>query len=101
MPTSSANAALQNVRYPQIISNLTEISFATVLHHAGPANDFQVGDLRQLGQYVVLQTIGKGRVLFLLAQVFKRENGDSSWYWLPNQLTFPHNPACRCRQSNQ
>src|SRR5439155_20030072 len=59
MCSGSADAALQNVRHPQIISDLTEISFAAVLHHAGPANHFEVGDLCQLGQDVVLHTIGK------------------------------------------
>src|SRR6266568_3764339 len=65
MRAGSADAAFQNMRYSQIISNLTDISFATVLHHAGPADDFKIGDLRQLGQNVVLHTIGKGGVLFL------------------------------------
>ena len=77
MRAGSADAAFQNMRYAQIISDLTEISFATVIHHTGPADDFQIGDLRQLGQNVVLHTIDKRRVFFLLAQIFKRQNGDS------------------------
>src|SRR6266498_5216801 len=77
MRTGPADAALQNVRYPQLVTDLTEISFATVIHHAGPADDFEIGDLRQLGQNVVLNTVGKGWVLFLLAQVFKWQYGNS------------------------
>ena len=57
MRAGSADAALQNMRYPQIISDLAEISFAAIFHHTGPADDFQIGDLRQLGQNVVLHTI--------------------------------------------
>ena len=68
MRARSANAALQHMRYAQIISDLTQISFATIIHHTGPADDFQIGDLRQLGQNVVLHTIGEGSgVFFLLA----------------------------------
>ena len=66
------------MRHAQLIADLAHISFAAIFHHAGPADDFQIGDLRQLGQNVVLHTIGKGRVFFLLAQIFKRQNGDSS-----------------------
>src|SRR5215467_2271870 len=87
----SADTTLQNMRYSQIISDLTKISFATVLHHAGPADDFQVANLCQLGQNVVLYAIGKGSVLFLLTQIFKRQNGDSSGYRLSSQFTFPNN----------
>ena len=63
MRAGSADAALQNVRYAQIISDLTHISFATVIHHTRPADDFQIGDPRQLGQNVVLHAIDEGRVV--------------------------------------
>src|SRR5205814_1883027 len=52
MRAGPADAALQNMRYPQLVTDLTEISFATVVHHTGPADDFQVGDLGQLRQNV-------------------------------------------------
>src|SRR6059058_5664029 len=54
MRAGSADAAFENMRYSQIISNLTEISFPTVLHYASPADDFEVTDLRQPRQNVVL-----------------------------------------------
>src|SRR6184192_2127252 len=97
----SADAAFQDMRYSQIISNLTEISFAAIFHHAGPADDFQVADLRQLGQDVILHTISKRAVFLLLTQIFKRQNSDSSCYRLPDQFTFPSDPASSCRQTNQ
>ena len=40
MRAGSADAALQNMRYAQIISDLTEISFATVIHDTRSADDF-------------------------------------------------------------
>src|SRR5439155_23566868 len=80
MRAGPADAALQNVRYPQLVTDLAHIPFAAVIHHTRPADDFEAGNLRQLGQNVVLNTVGKGCVLFLLAQVFKRQDGDSSCY---------------------
>src|SRR5207249_8630103 len=91
----------QNMRYPQIISDLTEISLATVIHHAGPANDFQVGDCRQLGQNVVLHTINERRLFFLLAQIFKREDGNSVRQGTRHKFTFPNDPASSCCQRDQ
>ena len=89
------------MRDSQLVPDLAHISFAAVVHHAGPADDFEIGDLRQLGQNVVLHTIGKDRVFFLVAQIFKRKNGDSSCYRLPDQFTFPNDPARSCCQSDQ
>ncbi len=66
------------MRDSQLVPDLAYIPFAAIVHHAGPTDHFQIGDLRQLGQNVVLHTIGKERVLFLVAQVFKWQNGDSS-----------------------
>src|SRR5436190_21195684 len=85
----SADAAFQDMRYSQIISNLTEISFAAIFHHAGPPNDVQVADLRQLGQDVILHTISKRAIFLLLAEVFKRKNGDSRCWRLPDKFPIP------------
>lgn len=68
-----ADAALQNVRYAQIITDLADIPFTAIIHHAGSADHFQIGDPRQLGQNVVLDTLDEGTSIFsLLAQIFKR-----------------------------
>ena len=58
--TAPADAAFQNVRHAKLIADLADISFAAIFHDTGPADDFQIGDLRQLGQNVVLHAIGKG-----------------------------------------
>ena len=101
MCAGPADAALQNVRYPQLVTDLAHISFAAVLHDTRPADDFQVSDLRQLGQNVVLHAVGKSRVLFLLAEVFKRKDGDPGCYRLPDQFAFRNDPAARRCKSNQ
>src|SRR5213075_297920 len=36
------------MRYPKRIANLAHISFTAIFHHACPADDFEIGDLRQL-----------------------------------------------------
>src|SRR5437762_2891842 len=97
----SADAAFQDMRYTQIISNLTEISFAAIFHHTRSADDFQVADLRQLGQDVILHTISKRAIFLLLTEVFKRQNGYSSCWRLPDQFALPHDPASGRSQTNQ
>src|SRR5437762_13875529 len=53
----SADTAFQDMRYSQIISDLTEISFVAIFHHTGPVDYFQFADLRQLGLNYVLPII--------------------------------------------
>src|SRR5437773_6437800 len=101
MRAGSADAAFQNMRYTQVISDLTEISFSTVIHDTRPADDFEIGDFRQLRQEVVLHAIDKRRIAFVIAQIFKRKNGDSSRYRMPDQFAFPNDPASGCRQSDE
>src|SRR5213596_2273295 len=82
MRAGSADAAFQNMRYPQIISDLTEISLATVIHDARPADDFEIGDPRELREDIVLHAIDKRRIAFVVAQIFKRENGKSDAFFV-------------------
>src|SRR6266446_1742072 len=83
--TAPANTSLQHMRYSQLVTDLPHIPLAAVIHHAGPADDFQIGDLRQLGQNVVLHTISERRVFSFLAKIFKWQNGDSSCYRMTDQ----------------
>src|SRR5437867_10953166 len=101
MRAGSADAAFQNMRYPQIISDLTEISLATVIHDAGPADDFEIGDPRELREDIVLHAIDKRRIAFVVAQIFKRENGNPVRQGTRDKFTFPNNPARSCRQCHQ
>ncbi len=73
-----ADAAFQYVGCAQLIADLTRIVLAAIFHHASAADDLESGNLRQLRQKVVLNTVGKGGVLFVVAQVFKRKHRDSS-----------------------
>ena len=96
MRAGSADAAFQNMRYTQIITDLTEISFATVIHDTGPADDFEVSNPRQLGQKVVLNAIDERPAFLLVAEIFKRQNRDPSCHRMTDKFTFPNVPSdCR------
>src|SRR5437868_6653174 len=102
MRARSADAAFQNMRYPQIISDLSHISFLAIFHHTAPTDHFQIGDPRQLGQNVILDAVDEGSGVFsLLAEIFKRQNRDSSCYRMTDKFAFPNDPASGCRQSDE
>ena len=61
-----ADAAFQNMRYAQIIADLSHISFLAIFHHTGPTDHFQIGDPRQLGQNVILDAVDEGSGVFSL-----------------------------------
>src|SRR6184192_3458120 len=61
----SPDAALQHMGDSQLVTDLTHVPLAAIVHYAGSADDFQVGDFRKLGQNVVLHAVGKVRVLFV------------------------------------
>ena len=63
---------------PSCIADLAHVLFAAIFHHAGAADDLEIGDFRQLGQNVVLDAVGKGCVLSVVAQIFKWQHGDAS-----------------------
>ncbi len=65
--------------HAQGLADLTQIALRVreVSHHAGPGNHSQVGHFREGGQDVVLHAIGEEGVLFCVAHVFERQNGDA------------------------
>jgi hypothetical protein len=56
-----------------------------------PADDFEIGDLRQLGQDVVLHTIAKARVLSARPD-FQTAERRFQLLPVPDQFTFPNDP---------
>src|SRR2546430_10453822 len=65
------HATFQHVRHPKRITDLARIPLAAILHETGATDHLEVGYLRQLGQNVVLDTVGEGGILFVVAQIFK------------------------------
>ncbi len=62
-----AHATFQYMRHAKRITDLARVVLVTILHDAGPADDLESGDFRQLGQKIVLDAVGKGRVLSVVA----------------------------------
>jgi hypothetical protein len=58
----------------ELLTNFAQVAgrSALVLHHAGAANHFEIRNLGQVGQNLVLHAIGEESILFLIAQVFER-----------------------------
>jgi len=78
MRARSADAAFQDMRYTQIVSDLTEISFAAVLITLVRLMTFRSAIFASFLQDDVLHAIDKRRIsLLFVAQIFKRENGNS------------------------
>ena len=57
------------MRDAQLLRDLPQITRrrVLVLHHAGAADHFQVGDLRQVGQDFIVHAVSKERVLLVFA----------------------------------
>src|SRR6266508_4191899 len=84
------HATLQHMRHPKRVTDLTYISLAAILHHAGATDYFESANFRQPGQNVVLNAIGKKHVFFVLAQTFKRQYGNASCCRTGGQFAFPN-----------
>ena len=57
-----ADAAFQHVGYAKLVTDLARVLFAAISHHAGPADDLEIGNFRQLGQKILAGT-GELRLL--------------------------------------
>ena len=72
------HAAFDDMRDAELLADLAQIArrAGLVLHHARAADHFQIGDLREVGQNLVLHPIGEKDVLFVAAQVFEGKHSD-------------------------
>ena len=63
------------MRNPELLADLAQIArrVALVLHDARAADHFQISDLREVGQDLVLHALGEEAVRFFFAQIFKRQ----------------------------
>ena len=69
------NAAFQNGTNPKSLPDFANIGCLPAIRHNGGARDhFQITDLRQISEHVVLNTVREIRVLFFVAQIFKRQH---------------------------
>ena len=75
----STDASFQNVGDPEQLANFPQVVNGGIakLHHRRTANHAQFADLRQAGQNIVLNAIGKKCVLFVVAEICKRQDRDT------------------------
>ena len=73
----TAHAAFQNVGNTERLPDLAQIlRLAAERHDRCARNYFQVADLRQVRQNIVLNSVGEVSVLLIVAQIFKRKHRD-------------------------
>src|ERR1700720_1455551 len=81
--TNSASGALhrtfEDVSDPKRFADFTKVALdeVFVLHHRSAADHFEIGHFRGISQYLVLNTVGKVGVLFVVAEIFKRKDSDA------------------------
>src|SRR5205085_8839346 len=75
----SLHATLEQMYHAELSSNFAEIAphLALVLHHAGTADDLEVGDLSQIRQDFVLHSVGEKGVVWIAAQIVERQDSDA------------------------
>ena len=78
-PAGALDRAFKNVSDTECFADFPEVALDAVfvLHHGGAADDFEVGHFGEIGQDLVLNTIGEVGVLFVVTKIFKRENRDA------------------------
>src|ERR1700738_4846653 len=73
------DTTFQNVGNAQLPSDLTKVAGANdlILHHAGTTNHLKICDLGQIGEDLILDTVGKEARLRIRAKIFKWQNRDT------------------------
>ena len=76
MPTGALNASFYYVTHAKLVRDVAQITrrSAFVLHDRSAANDFQIGDFREVVQDFVLHAIGKIGVCLVIAEILKGQN---------------------------
>ena len=75
----SLDAPFQNVSHSERLANVPQIPRCRglVLRHTCSADHFQIGHLGEISENFILDSVGKKRVLLVIAQIFKRKNRDA------------------------
>ena len=74
----ASHRAFEDMGDTERFADLAQVARASaILLHRGATDDFQVGDSGQARKNVVVHAFGKESVLAIVAQIFKRKNGDA------------------------
>ena len=76
---NTLNTAFDHVGGPKLLTDLTQVPFrrVLVLHHARAADYLQVRDPGEICQYLILHAGREVGVLFIVTQVFERQDRDA------------------------
>src|SRR3954453_21994773 len=77
--SAPSDAAFEHVHHAERLRDLRQIVFrrTPIWHHRSAADDFQVVDLRQAGEDVVLDSIREESVLFVVAKIVEGQDGNA------------------------
>ena len=72
------HTAFEDVGHAQLLTNFAQIARGrlAILHHTRPADHFEVGHPREIGQNLILHAIGEEGVVLVGTQIFEGKNGD-------------------------
>ena len=74
---NASHAAFQNCGDAERFSNFTNVwGLSAICHDRRARDDLQIANLRQIGEHIVLNAIGEVGVLFIVAQILERQDGD-------------------------
>src|SRR5947207_11754947 len=76
---AALHATFQYVSNTEFSGNLAQVprNAALVLHYAGAADDFEGGDLGEVGKNLILYSIGEVSVLFVCTEILERQDGNA------------------------
>ena len=69
------------------------LRFALILLRGSARNYFQICDASQPRQDLLLNAVREIGVIWIGAEVFKRQNGDSVCYWMADKFAFPNDSS--------
>ena len=79
MVPGPADTAFHHIADTQLLSDFFQIAgdATFVLHDRSATNYFQILDLGQIREQLILDTVRKVGILFFVAQIFQRQDGDA------------------------
>jgi len=76
--SSPPDAAFEDIGHTQRATDVAQIPIrAAILHDRGATDYFEVADLGQARQDIVLNPIGEERIRLVFTQIFERQNRDA------------------------
>src|SRR5712691_4504252 len=82
--TGALDCTFKDVSDTEYFADFAQVALddVFVLHHRRAADHFEVGHFREIGEDLVLDTVGEVGILFVVAKILKRKDSDAFiWNW--------------------